>query len=169
MVAWLRRRYGAHPVHLLLMLACLAVGGYALTRVHDQGGLGHIVGWFVLGLIAHDLIGWPLYTWADRLLQRFSVRRPHRTRPAVPWVNHVRVPVFVSGVLLLISFPLVFRLDAAQYQSLVGLSESPYLGHWLLVTGALFAASALFYAVRLGLARRRTGPAASEANSVSEA
>ena len=36
-----------------------------------------------------------------------------------------------------------------QYKALAGLDPSPYLGRWLLVTGVLFAGSALAYAVRL--------------------
>ncbi len=152
---WLRRHYGAHPIHLLLMLACFAVAGYALSRMHAQGGLGRIILWFALGLIVHDLIGWPLYTWADLALQRLA---PHRRRgepPSVPWINHVRVPVFLSGVLLLISFPLVLRLSSGPYEDLTGVSESVYLGHWLLVTGVFFTASAAVYGLRLLRARRR--------------
>jgi len=135
---WLRRHYGAHPIHLLLMLACFSVAGYALTRIHAQGGISRIVLWFAAVLILHDLIGWPLYTWADRILLRLSPRpRPDRSA-SVPWINHVRIPLFLSGILLLISFPLVFRLSAADYASLSGTSESGYFGHWLLVTGLFF-------------------------------
>ena len=35
------------------------------------------------------------------------------------------------------------------------MSESPYLGRWLLVTGILFAGSAAAYALRLGRAHLR--------------
>jgi len=140
------------------MVACFAVAGYALSRMNAQGGLGRIVLWFALVLIVHDLIGWPLYTWADRALQRLAPRKRPGQPPSVPWINHVRVPAFLSGVLLIISFPLVLRLSAGPYEDLSGVSESAYLGHWLLVTGLFFMSSAAVYALRLLRARRRLNP-----------
>jgi len=149
---WLRRRYGAPLPHLLLMLASFAVAGYAVTRILTQGGLIRVVLWFGLGLFLHDVVGWPLYTWADRFVIRTSGRHAAR----VPWINHVRVPVVISGVLLAISFPLVFRLSAGSYATASGLSESAYLGHWLSVVGVLFATSGILYVVRLVRARHRS-------------
>jgi hypothetical protein len=149
------RRYGAAPLRLLSLLACFALVGYVVTRIHAEGGWVRIAIWFVVALIAHDLVLWPLYALADRSAIRLAHRHPERL-PTVPWINHVRVPAVISGVLLGISFPLVFRLSEGYYSSVTGLSESPYLGHWLFVTGVLFAGSALIYAVRLGRARQRT-------------
>ena len=164
-MGWLRRRYGAGPLHLLLLIACFALSGYAVTRIHDEGGWIRILLWFVGALIVHDFVLWPLYALADR----WAVHASHRTTgriPRVPWINHVRVPAIVSAVLLGISFPLVFRLSASYYYQSTGLSESPYLGHWLLVTGIMFAGSAVIYVVRLGLTRRR-GAARPEEDSAS--
>lgn len=154
-MASFRRHYGAGPFHLLGVLACAAVALYAVSRVLDQGGFVGIALWFAFCILAHDLIGWPVYTAVDRWL----VRRGGRTRrppPVVPWVNHVRVPVIISGVLLGISFPLVLRLSSAYYAGATGFSEDVYLTNWLLVSAALAGASALVYLVRLGLARRPT-------------
>ena len=151
---WIRKRYGAHPVHLLLMLACFAIAAYALTRIKDQGELAITVVVFAGALVLHDFIGWPLYTWADRLAQRVSGRRSPRRRPEVPWINHLRVPAFISGVLLIIAFPLIAQMKHGFYAAVSGVSETPYLTHWLLVTAALFILSALLYLIRLGLARR---------------
>jgi hypothetical protein len=137
------------------MLATFSVAGYALTRIRAQGGLGGVIVWFAAALILHDLVGWPLYTLADRLLSRWSRRERNNRIRSVPWINHVRIPAMVSGVLLFISFPLVLRLSGPAYQGLSGVSESSYLGHWLLVSGLLFAASGLLYAFRLWRARRR--------------
>ncbi|MDQ6837818.1 MAG: hypothetical protein M3137_05640 [Actinomycetota bacterium] len=57
------------------------------------------------------------------------------------------------------------RLDAAadrqlwQEKRVPALAPDPYLARWLLITAALFAASALVYAFRLGRAgRARTSP-----------
>jgi hypothetical protein len=153
-VGWLRRHYGAGPLHLLSLVASFAFAGYVATRIVSQGGAVRIAAWFVFCIVAHDLIGWPLYALADRSAVRLARRHPERL-PRVPWINHLRVPTVISGVLLLISFPLVLRLSNATYQGYVGYSESVYVGNWLLVTGILFAGSALIYAVRLGRARRR--------------
>ncbi|MEV6762583.1 hypothetical protein AB0N16_18510 [Streptomyces sp. NPDC051105] len=71
----------------------------------------------------------------------------------MPWINHLRVPTFLSGLLLLVWFPLVFR-PAGPYPGGTGLSYDVYLGRWLLITGVLFAASAVAFAVRLRRGRR---------------
>ena len=47
-------------------------------------------------------------------------------------------------------FPLILGLG--RYERATTLSQDVYLGRWLAISGALFAASALLYAVR---ARRR--------------
>jgi hypothetical protein len=135
----------------VLMLGCFVVVAFALSRVWKQGGLNRILLWFFALLILHDLIGWPFYTWADRVFQRVSIR----PRPRVPWINHVRVPFFLSAVLLLTAFPLILRLSAGPYSANSGTSESPYLDHWLFVTGALFGGSGLLYGLRLWRASRR--------------
>jgi hypothetical protein len=71
--------------------------------------------------------------------------------------------VVLSGLLLLIWFPLILRLPA-RFPATTTLSLDPYLWHWLAVTGALFLLSALALAVRLRAARprrpRRTRPPA---------
>jgi hypothetical protein len=64
----------------------------------------------------------------------------------------------MSACLLAISLPLVLRLSEQPYHNYTGLTESPYLGHWLLVTGVLFGFSAVIYAVRLGRAVRTGRP-----------
>ncbi len=47
-------------------------------------------------------------------------------------MNHVRVPAVISGLLLLITFPLVLRLSDRDYARASGLHESVYLLRWLL-------------------------------------
>jgi hypothetical protein len=108
-------------------------------------------------VIAHDLILFPLYTMADRSALAVLRHQPPRL-PAVPAINYLRVPAVLSGILLLIWFPLIFRLPA-RFPNTTTLPLSPYLWHWLAVTGALFLLSATAYAVRLrgsrGASRRR--------------
>ena len=80
----------------------------------------------------------------------FRTARRHPDRlPAVPWVNHLRVPVVLSAVMLAISFPLVFRWSEPTYQAASGLTENVYLGRWLLLSGSAFGLSALIYALRV--------------------
>jgi hypothetical protein len=54
--------------------------------------------------------------------------------------------------------PLILRLSARSYFDLAGVSESPYLWHWLEITVGLFALSALTYIGRTVVALRRREP-----------
>ncbi|MGW2487951.1 hypothetical protein ACWCV9_12105 [Streptomyces sp. NPDC001606] len=145
------RWYGSGPLHLLVLIASFALTGYAMLRLFAAQPW-EVAIWFVGAAILHDLILLPLYSLAD--LSALSVLR-HRAadRPTVPWINYLRVPVFLSGLLLLVWFPLVLRL-AGPYPGDTGLSDSVYLGRWLAITGALFAASAVAFAMRLRRLRR---------------
>ncbi len=148
-----RSAYGAGPWHLVGLAACFAVAGYAATRVVGAGILIGFAVWFIGAVILHDLVLWPLYSVADGVLRRGVVRtRPPRRRPAV--VNHVRVPVALSGLLLLVWFPLVLGRSEGNYRSAVGLSTSPYFARWLFVALALFVVSGVIYAVRWWAAGR---------------
>ena len=51
----------------------------------------------------------PLYTLADRSAAAVFRHIPPKL-PTVQWINYLRVPVVLSGLLLLIWFPLIFRL-----------------------------------------------------------
>lgn len=153
----LRRWYGAGPLHLLVMLASLALAAYAGVRWLSDDPLGVLL-WFAGAVLLHDMVLLPLYSLADRAL---SARLGDRGRrlPRGAALNAVRVPALLSGLLLLVWFPLVLRLPGSRYTATTGLSLSPYLGRWLLVSGALFAVSAAVLALRLLLARRSRGPA----------
>jgi hypothetical protein len=114
-----------------------------------------IVLWFVAGLIVHDLVGFPLYSFVDRRLQDRASRRAEAWAQ-VSWLNHVRVPMFMSGCLLIAAFPLIARLSAGRYASYAGVSESDYLVHWVGVTAVLFALSGLLFGLRRWRARQRS-------------
>ncbi|MER6473881.1 hypothetical protein [Streptomyces collinus] len=145
------RWYGSGPLQLLVLIASFALTAYAMVRLFAVQPL-EVVIWFVGAAVLHDLILLPLYSLAD--LSALSVLL-HRTTdgPAVPWINYLRVPAFLSGLLLLVWFPLVFRL-AVPYPGDTGLSDRIYLGRWLAITGVLFAASAVAFAIRLRRTRR---------------
>ncbi|MCW2892248.1 MAG: hypothetical protein JWO75_1737, partial [Actinomycetia bacterium] len=145
------RWYGASPLHLLTMLGCFALAGYAAAELLPNNAVGIPV-WLVGAVIGHDLLLMPLYTLADRsAMAVFRHRKP--SLPAVPWINYLRVPAALSGMLLLIWFPLIFRLPT-RFPDTTTLSLDPYLWHWLAVTGALFLLSAAALALRLGAVRR---------------
>ncbi|MBA2639313.1 MAG: hypothetical protein H0U77_04835 [Nocardioidaceae bacterium] len=146
--------YGASPLHLLAMLASVALAGYAALELFSSEPILVLV-WFVGAAIGHDLVLLPLYALVDMALVRSSRRRrvDEVTARAVPWVNYVRVPLLVSGLLLLVYFPSILRLSSG-YETTTNLSADPYLGRWLLVSGVVFVASAAAYALRL----RRSAP-----------
>jgi ABC-type transport system involved in cytochrome c biogenesis permease subunit len=148
-MAWFRRHYGAGPLHLLSLVACLAFAGYVATRILAGPEGLRILVWFGGAAVAHDLVLWPLYAVADRGAVVAARRHPERL-PRVRWINYVRVPTILSAVLLAVSFPLVFRWSEPAYHTASGLTESPYLGRWLLLTGVAFGFSAVLYACRVG-------------------
>jgi hypothetical protein len=151
----LTRWYGANPLHLLALLACFALAGYAAARLVPSRPAGVAV-WFAGAVIGHDLVLLPLYSLADRSVLA-AARHRAPDLPAVPWINYLRVPAGLSALLLLVWFPLILRLTP-RYQQSTTLSPDPFLWHWLAVTGALFLLSAAAYALRLRAAHRAASP-----------
>jgi multimeric flavodoxin WrbA len=149
----LLRWYGASPLHLLAFLGCFAVAGYAAARLVPSRPLGVAV-WFVGAVIGHDLLLVPLYSLADSSAAA-AIRHRAPQLPALPWINYLRVPAGLSGLLLLVWFPLILRLRT-RYQASTTLSPAPFLWHWLAVTGALFLLSAIALAWRIRALPRPT-------------
>jgi hypothetical protein len=144
----MRRLYGASGLHLLALIASFALAAAALAHFLDTGAPINLLAWFVGAIVAHDLILFPLYAGLDRIAGRLEPK----TR--VPVVNHVRIPGLLSGLLLLVYFPLILRLSAPVYENTTGLNPQVYLGRWLAITAALFLGSAVAYAVRIRLTGR---------------
>jgi hypothetical protein len=149
---WFRRWYGANPLHLLAMLGCVTLTGYAGAGLLQVKAVGVLI-WFIGAVVGHDLILVPLYVLADRSVMTVFRHRPPKL-PTVPWINYLRVPTALSGMLLLIWFPLIFRIPS-HFPRTTDLSLNPYLGHWLAVTGVLFLLSAAAFALRLRPRHRR--------------
>jgi hypothetical protein len=149
---WFRRWYGANPLHLLVMLGCSMLAAYAAAALLQVKPVGVLI-WVAGAIVGHDLVLFPLYVLADRsVMAVFRHRPPHL--PTVPWINYLRVPTALAGMLLLIWFPLIFRIPT-HFPRTTDLSLNPYLGHWLAVTGVLFLLSAVAFAFRLRPGRRR--------------
>lgn len=140
------RWYGASPLHLLTLLACFGLAGYAAARLIPSRPVA-VVAWFLGAVIGHDLLLMPLYSLADRSVMA-AIRHRDPQLPVAPWINYVRVPAALSGLLLLVWFPLILRLRSP-YHASTRLSAAPYVWHWLAVTGALFLLSAVAFALRL--------------------
>jgi hypothetical protein len=147
----LLRWYGANPLHLLVLLACFAIAGYAAMQLVKSRPESVAI-WFIGAVIGHDLLLLPLYSLADRSVIA-AIRHRAPSLPAVPWINYLRVPAGLSALLLLVWFPLILRLHT-RYQASTTLSPDPFLWHWLAVTGTLFLLSAIVFALRLRVAHR---------------
>jgi hypothetical protein len=143
---WFNRWYGANPLHLLALIGCFALAWYAGAGLLHAKPVGVAV-WFAGAVIGHDLILMPLYALADKSVTTVFRHRPPKL-PTVPWINYLRVPVVLSGLLLLLWFPLIFKIPS-RFPTTTDLSLDPYLGHWLVATGALFLLSAVVLAFRL--------------------
>lgn len=153
-----RRLYGSSPLHLLSLVACFALAGYAALQVLHASAPVRTGVWFFGALIAHDLVLFPLYALADRSAIRLT-RRSRSAEVASGTANYLRVPALASGLLLLVFFPLIVRQGATTYRDATGLDSTPYLTRWLLLTGVAFAVSALLYAINLGRGRDQQAPA----------
>jgi hypothetical protein len=151
--------YGAHPMQLVVLLAALAVAGYAILRVAGDPAWFGIAMWFLAAVIGHDLILFPLYAAADGLLVRaLSTWRA---------VNYVRVPLLATGLTFLLFLPGIIEQGAITYHGATGLTQEPFLGRWLLLVGGFFAVSAVVFGVRRLIAAPtarppRPAPAASD-------
>jgi hypothetical protein len=145
-----KRSYGAHPVHLLMLVASLALTAYAVVFVVSAPNTVRIAIWFVAAVIAHDLILFPVYAAVDRTAVSALSRR-HR----IPLINHLRLPAMASGLLLLIFFPAILQQGDATYFRASGLHEgSAYLTRWLLLTADFFLVSAIAYLARAAASTR---------------
>ena len=170
-LARLRGFYGANPLHLLALLGCFALAGWAALHTLSTPAWPVILVWFVGAVIAHDLVLFPLYALADRAhtagVHGLRRRRGHHREhpPRVSAVNYLRIPVLASGLLFLVFFPGIIAQGASTYLAATGQTQAPFLGRWLLLTAIAFALSALAYTTHLGLAHRKAGSSSSAATA----
>ncbi|CAM5544772.1 hypothetical protein SAFG77S_06452 [Streptomyces afghaniensis] len=136
------------PFQLLLLACSFALAAYAGVRLLAGDWFG-VALWFVGAALLHDLVLLPLYAALDRAVVRGlgAVRRRE-------WVAYVRVPAALSGLLLLVWFPLISGMVERRYRSGTGLPADVFPARWLLITAVLFGGSALLLAVRLLRVRR---------------
>ena len=156
------RVYGAHPLQLVLVLASFALAAYAIALL----GLGalwnpdtwwqSIAVWFLGAAVAHDLLLFPVYAAADRVLSLGEDLRSRRGqhRPAVPVVNYLRIPLLACALITLVFFPGLIRQGAGAYHRATGMTQDVFLRRWLLLCAAILLCGLLAYVV----ARLRAGP-----------
>jgi uncharacterized membrane protein len=160
-----RERYGAGPIHLLSVLLCFAVAAYALGRALElTSNPDRILIWLGGSIVAHDLILLPLYALLGALVAGAFLRGNPGDRVRIAALNHLRVPALLSGLALLVWYPLIAGPAERGFMRLTGLSKDVYLERWLLLSAALFAVSGVIFALRLprlrrGASRRSAGSA----------
>ncbi|MFC4032332.1 hypothetical protein ACFO3J_12660 [Streptomyces polygonati] len=142
-----RAVYGESVLHLLVLLASFALCGYALTRLLAGDRWG-VVEWVVGAALIHDVVLVPVYAGTDWLLHKASRGGRPGSPARIAVVNHVRVPAFLSLLLLLVYWPLISQDAGPTYRNATLLSPGVFLGRWLLITAVLFAASALLLVFR---------------------
>jgi hypothetical protein len=142
-----KRSYGASPLHLVAHLAAFAIAAYAIAQIVRGGTVVNFIAWFLGAAFLHDFVFLPLYSGLDRLAHNRT--RATRARRAVPVINHLRVPALISGLLLLVYFPLILGLAERRYFRASGHHLEGYARNWLLITAVLVTGSAAIYALRV--------------------
>ncbi len=146
----LRRLYGEHPVHALVLLVSFVPAALALRELLDERPR-EVATWLVGGAVLHDGLLLPVYVVTDAVAVAAWRRRPGR----VAWLNFVRIPLAVSGMLLLMFSPTILR-QASSYEDKTGRPLDEFVGRWLLVTAVLAGISVLWYLLRVAVVRRTT-------------
>jgi hypothetical protein len=128
-------------IRVLAHLALLPLCAWALVKVFDVSSDKASVGiatWLLAAAVLHDFVLLPLYSAGDR-----AARQALRGA-----INYVRVPAGLSLLLLLVFWGTIAGKGAGTYHAVSGQDFEGYGTRWLLVTAALFTASALVFLVR---------------------
>jgi hypothetical protein len=153
LLAHFRRRYGATPLHLAGHLVVFAVAAFAIDRIASSQGLAKLIVLYAGFVIAHDLVLLPAYSGVDRAARASLARLPRRSRSGPPVINHLRAPLLISALLLMIYAPLISGKADRGYFLTSGHHATGYLRNWLLISAALFLGSGLIYALRVRRAK----------------
>jgi hypothetical protein len=131
-------------MRLLVSLVTVPLMAFALLQIVRSGTPVAIFVWLAGAVLLHDLLLLPFYSLLDRVPRAMAGRA----------VNYVRVPAGISLLLLLVFFPVISGKGNGAFHGVSGLDYEGYLARWLLITAALFAASAVIYAGRRAGTRR---------------
>ena len=104
-----RDKYGAGPLHLIAVVASLAIAGYALLETAQRIEPLNFAIWFGLAIVAHDLIAFPLYSALAALAGRAFLAKGETGRMAL---NHLRFPAMLSAFAFVVWFPLILGVSS---------------------------------------------------------
>lgn len=156
-----RRLYGDHLLHLIVLLGALALGAYTVSvlgfdQLFNPGVWWQSIAvWFAVAVIGHDLILFPLYALAERLLPT-SRRQGEPANPRrVPLTNYLRMPTLATGLTFALFLPGIIKQGAVTYTAATGLTQEPFLARWLLLVAGFYLTSAICYVVRSVMTRTR--------------
>jgi uncharacterized membrane protein len=150
-----RERYGAGPLHLLALLASFAVAAYALSRSLElTSNPDRLLLWMGGSIVAHDFVLLPLYAMLGVIAAVVLIPAGGGSRLRIAALNHLRFPALASGLLLLVWYPLIAGPAERTFMRNTGLSKDVYLERWILLSAALFALSAVVFALRYRGLRR---------------
>jgi hypothetical protein len=156
-----KRLYGEHLLHLIILLGALALGAYAIFVLgfdqlfNPKVWWQSIAVWFAVAVIGHDLILFPIYAVAERLLPKerreVTPTNPHR----VPLTNYLRIPTLATALTFALFFPGIIGQGAFTYMAATGLTQEPFLARWLLLVAAFYLTSAIWYVAKSVMTRTR--------------
>lgn len=160
MLATVKRLYGESLLHLIVLIGALALAGYTVSVL----GLAQLFNptvwwqsiavWFAVAVIGHDLILYPLYALAERLLPK-ARRSDAADARRVPLTNYLRMPTLATAFTFVLFLPGIIEQGAVSYTSATGLTQEPFLARWLLLVAGFYLTSAVCYVVRSVMTRTR--------------
>lgn len=144
-----RYEYGASPVHLLVAITSFAISAWALAQVLDVLSTpGRFLIWFLGAIVLHDFVFLPLYSLLGLGVAGALTAGDRPSRLRIAALNHLRIPAALSGLMLLVWYPLVLSKAPGGFERTTGMSTDVYLERWLLLSAVLFSGSAVLLAVR---------------------
>ena len=156
-----KRLYGDHLLHLIVLLGALALGAHTISVLgfdqlfNPQVWWQSIAVWFAVAVIGHDLILFPLYALAERLLAK-ECRQAEVVDPRrVPLTNYLRIPTLATCLTFALFLPGIIRQGAFTYTAATGLTQEPFLARWLLLVAGFYLVSAICYVVKTLMTRTR--------------
>jgi hypothetical protein len=145
-----RRAYGAGPVHLVAILVSFGVAAYGFARALElTSSPDRVLLWFGGSIVAHDLVLFPIYAVIGAAAAGLILPGGRPTRLRIAVLNHLRFPALLSGLLLLVWYPLIAAKGEGSFMRVSGLSKDVYFERWLTISAVLFGVSALILAVRV--------------------
>lgn len=141
-------------VRVVVVLATLVLGAVgALHVVTGTSSWLRVAVWFAAAIVLHDLVAFPVYAIADRVLTPVTGAGGRDLRRRVPVVNHLWLPALGSLQLLVVYLPSISGQGDGGLTDASGLSAGSSLLRWALTSAVLFALGAVLYAGRLLRAR----------------